>query len=166
MAAKEDPLEKWKAHEVDVKQRKDAASSSIVEDVQMFFYGDDSLQEVLQKFYDEHAEKFCRTRKESKVGHEYTLRHTEVYQDYCALLEKELEAYIFQRGLTVKTFYERLEGDLKAHNEDSAKADTFVSVLQAVRRWREKGEDGYEEAEVAVTWSRREGGCARGRRGP
>lgn len=71
-------------------QRKGEAAKSIVEDVQMFFYGDDTLQESLQAYYEQHAEEFCRTRKETKLGHEYRLKHTDIYQGYLKLLEEKV----------------------------------------------------------------------------
>uniref|UniRef100_A0A7S2V171 Cilia- and flagella-associated protein 36 n=1 Tax=Fibrocapsa japonica TaxID=94617 RepID=A0A7S2V171_9STRA len=102
---------------------KDSDSRPIVEKVQQYFYEDDDFAKIFEDFVAEHAHIVDLDTEENR------LEYTELYQQFQALYEKHLEAFIVEQGSSVMEFYQQLK---KATDEDQTSAIAlFGQILTA-----------------------------------
>lgn len=102
----------------------DTEKEELITKVQEYFFQDESLSQKFEDFVN----KSCYIINLNTE--EYMLEYTEKYEEYKALFEHEMTAYIQQLGFTVHDFYEAL-GDKMTTEPNSSEA-IFGMVMQSV----------------------------------
>eukprot|EP00752_Nemacystus_decipiens_P010451 g9310.t1 len=82
--------------------KREAGLEDLVKKVASFFYEDENFVHVFEEFVESHAHKIDLDVEEMK------LEYTDLYNDYQALFEREIEGFIEEQGFTARDFYERL----------------------------------------------------------
>ncbi|CAM9194063.1 unnamed protein product [Ectocarpus fasciculatus] len=114
----------WEEKTPEESKREDGLED-LVKKVSSFFYESESFIKVFEDFVETNAYKIDLDVEEMK------LEYTDLYEDYQALFEKKIEAFIEEQGFTVGDFYERLreamERDPWSHEAVFAKIMTATA---------------------------------------
>ena len=100
------------------------SNSELIDKVQNYFYTDKDLLCTFESF----AAKNCHYI--NLDSDEYNLKYTELYNEYRALFEENIEGYISSLGVTVLEFFNALK---EATEEDADSNDAvFGQILFAI----------------------------------
>ena len=122
MNINEEKLEYLKAetkNESEIENRSDVKrlnKNDVINNVQEYFYTDDSLALEFENFVARKSYIFKHTCQNEI---EYKLEYTEVYNEYKDLFELKLENYIKSLGYSVNEFFEILQDSSNKNTEGS-----------------------------------------------
>ncbi|KAL4162265.1 hypothetical protein PRNP1_002812 [Phytophthora ramorum] len=118
--------------------RFDPGSSDLVDKVISFFFDNDEFAHTFEAFAELHCHAFNLDSDEMK------LEYTDIYNEFLALFEEKLEAYIQSQGATVHEFYDLVRRAYEVDRQSgtvlcseilvaTADFDVFVLMMRQTR---------------------------------
>jgi hypothetical protein len=98
-------------------------AAEVLQDVQEYFYRNDSLASAFEDFVDQNCDIIDLESDEMK------LQYTDLHEKFKQLFEDLMEAYIQSKGYSVLQFYSILRDKLDCGNSSDA---TFVFILSTI----------------------------------
>ncbi|OWY92945.1 hypothetical protein PHMEG_00037834 [Phytophthora megakarya] len=98
----------------------DSEDDDLVNKVISFFFDNDEFAHTFETFAEHHCHAFDLDSEEMK------LEYTDIYNEFLALFEQKLEAFIRSQGATVQEFYELVR---KAYEVDRESGTVLCSEI-------------------------------------
>lgn len=116
----------------------DPSNNDLVDKVITYFFDDDDFAHTFETFAEYHCHAFDLDSEEMK------LEYTDIYNQFLALFEKKLEAYIQSQGATVREFYDLVRHAYEVNRESgtvlcseilvaTADFDVFVQMMRQTK---------------------------------
>ena len=120
-----------------------SGGGALIRDVFNYYNESPELEDAVRKFVFDN----CRTFADA--GGEFELEHTELYNDFKAMLERKLETFIEKRGSSVDDFY-----DAVAANRGSGAytGQSFAAVINGAMSFQNFAELMVDAKNGEFTW--------------